>query len=103
MADEYENLIMTDEFLDSLRRLVPSPTRDDITGLLAALDDLDSHPTRLDHGTRLHLLDRELTGSWSLTPLEPADQRLRVLVRPERTALGRGVWRIGPVTWHYRR
>jgi len=67
---------------------------------MAALDRLDGNPTGASN--RLHRLDRELDGWWSLTPPSPASPALRILVRPEKTGLG-GVWRLGPATWHYLR
>jgi hypothetical protein len=100
VGDDYSNLMVTDEFVASLQGLDPAPSEDDVEGILAALDELDSEPTNLRN--RLHRLDRELKEWWSLTPPEPADPSLRILVRPERTARG-GIWRIGPVTWHYTR
>ena len=100
MSDDYESLLVTEEFWASITTLEPKLTRDDVEGILAGLDYLDAHPTDLRQ--RLHVLDRELSGWWSLTPPEPAHDVLRVLVRPEQAAHG-GIWRIGPVTWHYRR
>lgn len=100
MTDEYTNLMVTEEFVTSLETLHPPASDDDIDGVLAALDELDAEPTNLRN--RLHRLDRELKDWWSLTPPAPANPALRILVRPERTATG-GIWRIGPVTWHYAR
>lgn len=100
MPDEYTNLMVTHEFTTSIEALDPAPTDDDITGILDALDQLDNEPTNLRN--RLHRLDRELSDWWSLTPPPPANASLRILIRPERTGTG-GIWRIGPVTWHYTR
>lgn len=99
-VDDYENLMVTDEFAASLQNLDPAPTDEDIISILTALDELDAEPTNLRN--RLHRLDRELKSWWSLTPPEPANPGLRVLVRPEQTATG-GIWRVGPATWHYDR
>ena len=100
MGDEYQNLILTEEFAASLRSADPALSEDDITGVLTALDDLDADPTNLRN--RLHRLDRELRDWWSVTPPAPAGTALRVLVKPERVG-ERGIWRVGPVTWHYAR
>ena len=103
MKDEYENLAVTDEFAESLTRLVPPVTNDDLDGILDSLDELDAHPAKIPGSLRLHRLDRELADWWSITPLPPADPGLRVLIQPTKTATGRGLWKIGPVTWHYAR
>lgn len=66
--------------------------------MLDALDALDAAPGTIQN--RLHLLDRELAGWWSLTPADPPGTLLRILLRPERRG-GRGVWKLGPVTRHY--
>jgi hypothetical protein len=100
MADDYRVLVFTDDYWASLAGLHPALTADDAEGIANAFDELDENPTALHN--RLHRLDRELAGWWSLTPAPPGDQRLRILVRPERIPTG-GIWRIGPVTWHYRR
>ena len=100
MAVDYQHLMFTDEYWRSIETIDPALTDNDVAGVVAALDYLDSHPT--DLAQRLHRLDRELTGWWSLTPPTPADQKLRVLLRPEQTARG-GHWRLGPITWHYHR
>lgn len=100
MGDDYENLMVTDEFVASLDALDPAPSDDDLEGIAQALDDLDAEPANVRN--RLHRLDRELAAWWSLSPPAPASQSLRILVRPERSAVG-GFWRIGPVTWHYAR
>ena len=94
---DYQNLMVTDEFVATIGSLDPPATPEDIAGILQALDELDAEPASTRN--RLHLLDRELTGWWSLTPPFPADQSLRVLVVPERGHHG-GFWRIGPVTRH---
>ena len=100
MAADYQHLMFTEEYWHSLEDIVPALQDDDVTGVMAALDYLDEHPTDLTN--RLHQLDRELSDWWSLTPALPANQSLRILVRPEATGRG-GIWRLGTVTWHYRR
>ncbi len=100
VGDDYANLMVSGEFVSSLQALDPAPSDDDIDAILSALDELDREPTNLRN--RLHRLDRELADWWSLTPPHPGNASLRILVRPERTASG-GIWRIGPVTWHYTR
>ena len=100
MNTDYQNLMITGEFVTSIQSLNPPASPDDLAGILQALDDLDSEPANTRN--RLHILDRELTGWWSLTPPAPADQLLRILVTPQRGPQG-GFWRIGPVTWHYQR
>ena len=98
MRDDYENIVLTEEFWRSVASLVPPLSDDDVTGIADAIDYLDEHPT--DLANRLHLLDRDLTGRWSLTPLPPADPCLRVLLHPESSRSG-GYWRVEAVTWHY--
>ncbi|HXC76770.1 MAG TPA: hypothetical protein VNU19_06950 [Candidatus Acidoferrum sp.] len=100
MSDDYDNLMLTEEFAMSLNSTDPPLSEEDVTGVLAALDDLNAEPTNLRN--RLHQLDRDLKNWWSLTPPEPADRALRILVKPERVG-DRGIWRVGPVTWHYAR
>lgn len=98
-AEEYENLLVTDEFEASLQTIDPALTDDELDGVLDAIDDLDAEPAKMQN--RLHVLDRELTGWWSLTPATPPDTLLRILLRPERRG-GRGLWKLGPVTRHYK-
>lgn len=100
MGGDYQYLMVTDEFVASIRALDPPLTDDDLGGIVQALDDLNANPTNLRH--RLHRLDRELGDWWSLTPPSPANRSIRILVRPERSSNG-GFWRVGPVTWHYLR
>jgi hypothetical protein len=99
--NDYKNLAITDEFLASLAALDPPLSPEDAAGVFDALDELDARPT--DPRNRLHALDRELTGWWSLTPPSPPGTALRVLVEPVRTAAGTGYWHVGPATWHYQR
>jgi hypothetical protein len=99
--DDYQNLVITDEFIASLAALDPPLSSEEREGVLEALDQLETRPTDLRN--RLHVLDRELTGWWSLTPPSPAGTAVRVLVEPVRTAAGAAYWRVGPATWHYRR
>lgn len=96
--DEYENLLVTDEFEASLQTIAPALTDDELDGILDVLDELDAAPAKVQN--RLHLLDRELAGWWSLTPATPPRTLLRILLRPENLESG-GVWRLGPVTRHY--
>lgn len=99
-SGDYENLVRTDEFLISLRNLDPPLAAAELDGLLDALDDLDAAPGAAQN--RLHPLDRELVGWWSLTPATPPGTLLRILLWPELRG-GRGVWKLGPVTRHYQR
>lgn len=98
----YRNLILTEEFGQSLLSPEPPMTDEELDGVVDALDDLDANPAAITRSNRLHLLDRELDGWWSLTPENPPESLLRILMRPEQVN-GQGAWRIGPVTRPYRR
>ena len=98
MGEDYQNLMVTGEFVASIQSLDPPATPEDLAGILQALDDLDAEPGNTRN--RLHILDRELADWWSLTPPPPASQALRILVAPQRDRRG-GFWRVGPATWHY--
>jgi hypothetical protein len=100
MSDGFLHLLVTSEFALSLKQLDPPLEDRDREGILAALDELDAEPGRVRN--RLHALDRELAGWWSLTPPAPPGTLIRILVEPVRNP-NSPLWRIGPVTRHYRR
>jgi hypothetical protein len=102
VAETYRNLLVTREFRDSLGSIDPGLTDAELDGVLSALDQLDANPAARTGTNRLHLLDRELQGWWSLTPTVPPDTLLRIVIRPEKIN-GQGVWRVGFLTRHYHR
>ena|ERR1022692_508473 len=99
MATGFVNLVVTEEFARSVGQLDPALEVERL-GILRALDELDANPALLRN--RLHALDRELRGWWSLTPPTPPGTLIRILIEPVRVG-NSGLWRVGPVTRHYRR
>lgn len=104
---EFEHIVVTQSCLDSLNQRDDDSdyefSLEELDGVEQALHILDDHPADLPGLLRLHPMTRQDRPWWSITPPHPAGTDMRLLLQPSRTATGRGVWILGPLTRHYRR